>query len=447
MLLMPTGPRRHDTKPRIHEVAADLRARIDASEFAPGEKLPSTRMLAEHYELSPPAIARVVAQLKAEGVVTARQGAGVFVRELRRMSYRPQEEFRRQPLSREMDQFITQLDEEGRVATQTIEAEVIDPDQEVRKRLQLREGQQVVVRRRIRSIDGERFNINDSYFPLDLVQGSVIVSSEDIPRGANAILTDLGYEQVRALDEIYIRMPNPDEVSRLQLGPGTPVGIHLCTGYAADGRPVRTVVNVLPGDRHVITYERTKAPVRRELRVRAATSADLTAVTSLLEQASAWLRKRGSDQWQYPPRHDRIAQNVAAGECYLVEDDGVPIATITLDNFADPDFWTAAEAAEPSLYVHRMAVRRDASGVELGSAMLDWASQQAKNRGLKWLRLDAWRDNSDLIAFYSTRGFQHLRTVDAQARRSGALFQRLAGNLRGAGPVLVSLEEHSDADE
>ncbi len=30
------------------------------------------------------------------------------------------------------------------------------------------------------------------------------------------------------------------------------------TGYTSDGRPVRCTVNVLPGDRHVILYERTK---------------------------------------------------------------------------------------------------------------------------------------------------------------------------------------------
>lgn len=61
---------------------------------------------------------------------------------------------------------------------------------------------------------------------------------------------------MRAVDELYIRMPTPDEAARLALGPGTPVAYHVATGFTQAGRPVRVAVTVLPGDRHVITYER-----------------------------------------------------------------------------------------------------------------------------------------------------------------------------------------------
>jgi hypothetical protein len=47
-------------------------------------------------------------------------------------------------------------------------------------------------------------------------------------------------------------------VQRLDLIPGTPVACHICTGLVADGEPVRVVINVLPGDRHVIVYERDR---------------------------------------------------------------------------------------------------------------------------------------------------------------------------------------------
>jgi DNA-binding GntR family transcriptional regulator len=94
------------------------------------------------------------------------------------------------------------------------------------------------------------------------VQGSEIMKPVDIARGANEVLRELGYDQVRALDEFYIRMPSPEEVGRLQLGPGTPVACHINTGLTEDGTPVRVVVNVLPGDRHVIVYERDKTSVR-----------------------------------------------------------------------------------------------------------------------------------------------------------------------------------------
>ncbi|MEU6283124.1 UTRA domain-containing protein [Streptomyces sp. NPDC047028] len=81
---------------------------------------------------------------------------------------------------------------------------------------------------------------------------------EDIARGANQVLAELGYRQERALDELYVRMPTPEQVHRLDLGPGTPVGVHVVTGHTAEEKPVRVAVTVLPGDRHVISYERQR---------------------------------------------------------------------------------------------------------------------------------------------------------------------------------------------
>ncbi|GAA1001025.1 hypothetical protein GCM10009555_104940 [Acrocarpospora macrocephala] len=36
---------------------------------------------------------------------------------------------------------------------------------------------------------------------------------------------------------------------------GTPIAERIRTGYDASGRPVRVMVSVLPGDRHVMVYE------------------------------------------------------------------------------------------------------------------------------------------------------------------------------------------------
>jgi DNA-binding GntR family transcriptional regulator len=72
------------------------------------------------------------------------------------------------------------------------------------------------------------------------------------------VLTELGYEQVRAIDEIEARMPLPDEVLRLELGVGMPVVVHRNTGFTKDNKPVRHTINVLVGSKHVILFERMK---------------------------------------------------------------------------------------------------------------------------------------------------------------------------------------------
>ncbi|MFJ3817775.1 GNAT family N-acetyltransferase [Streptomyces sp. NPDC090056] len=417
-------------------IADQIRAEISDGTLAPGARLPTEAELAQRWDTTRSTATKGLGVLINEGLIVSDRPRGHFVRARRPMAYRPQAEFRRRPLSPAMDAFMAQLTGEGRSASQKIEVAIVQPAQEIRERLQLEEGQLTAVRRRVRFVDDEPYHTNDSYFPLDLVQGTEIMDPADIARGANAVLAELGYEQVRALDEVHIRMPSPEEADRLHLGPGTPVAIHVVTGFTGADKPVRVVVNCLPGDRHIITWERSKPRLSEPLSIRPAAENELGTITALWEQAAEWLNSRGIDQWQYAPREARIAAGIAAGECYLVEDGDVAVATITLDRFADSDFWTEEEAAQPALYVHRMVVRRDVSGGELGSAMLDWASEQAKAAGLKWLRLDAWRDNNALQEYYLGRGFEHVRTVEAEGRSSGALFQRAAGQVRRIGPEL-----------
>ncbi|WP_250030340.1 UTRA domain-containing protein [Paractinoplanes maris] len=163
-----------------------------------------------------------------------------------------------------MDIFLAEHSAAGREPMQTIEVAIVEPPADVKKRLVLADGEPTVVRRRVRYLDGEPYNTNDSYYPLSLARDTEIMRPEDIARGANQVLAERGFEQVRALDELYVRMPTPGETQRLQLGPGTPVTYHIVTGYAEEGRSVRVVLNLLPGDRHVIAFERLRLPKSSE---------------------------------------------------------------------------------------------------------------------------------------------------------------------------------------
>jgi len=244
--------------PQHRRISDDLRSAIADRSLGPGARLPSESELGQKYGVSRTTVRLAIATLSNEGLVSSESGRGTFVRDRRQLVYRPQEEFRPQPASPEMDRFMAARIEEGRSPSQTIDVAILTPPEEVRSRLQLAEDETVVVRRRIRSLDGEPWNTNDSYFPRKLVEGSEIMTPVDIARGANQVLAEMGQRQVRALDEVYVRMPRPEETHRLKLGPGTPVAVHVATGYTEAGDPVRCVINVLPGDRHVIAWERLR---------------------------------------------------------------------------------------------------------------------------------------------------------------------------------------------
>ncbi|WP_046503479.1 GNAT family N-acetyltransferase [Streptomyces odonnellii] len=172
--------------------------------------------------------------------------------------------------------------------------------------------------------------------------------------------------------------------------------------------------------------------------IRPAASSDADVIASMWSEASRVLAQKGIDQWQYPANAKKISRDIERGTAYIVHDFGVNLGTITVDESANPKFWTPEDAPTDALYAHRVIVLPFAKGRSVGASMLDWASQKARKAGKSWLRVDAWKTNAQLGSYYQRQGFTHVRTVDLPNRRSGALYQRPAGVVTGTGPGYVS---------
>lgn len=67
--------------PYYQQVVGQIRLLVASGRLEPGEQLPAVRKLAEQLLINPNTVARAYRELEAEGVVTARRGAGVFVSE------------------------------------------------------------------------------------------------------------------------------------------------------------------------------------------------------------------------------------------------------------------------------------------------------------------------------------------------------------------------------
>lgn len=68
--------------PRLsEEVSAELEARIQRGDYAPGAQLPTEKVLAETFGVSRAVVREAIARLKADGMIETRQGSGAFVAE------------------------------------------------------------------------------------------------------------------------------------------------------------------------------------------------------------------------------------------------------------------------------------------------------------------------------------------------------------------------------
>lgn len=236
-------------------ISDELRARILRRDFdETAGKLPSEAELIREFGVSRTTVRTALTALMNEGFVRSESGVGYFVRELRRYSYRPQDDMGPRPADPKADHFLSSS--EGLKPSQEIEVRFVPAPGYVAERMGISTDEFVGMRQRVRFLDGVPYQINDSYYPRDIVEGTVVMDKADIARGVNRVLDELGHKQVRALDEIYIRMPYRDEAETLTILPGTPVAVHIVTGYTAGDRAVRVVRTVLPGDRHVIAFER-----------------------------------------------------------------------------------------------------------------------------------------------------------------------------------------------
>lgn len=159
--------------------------------------------------------------------------------------------------------------------------------------------------------------------------------------------------------------------------------------------------------------------------VRSAGTDDLDAVLELFREATRWLASKGVDQWQWEPRVDQVQGDIQQGNVFVgVDASDRIIATVTVDTFADPDFWGPKDDPASALYIHRMIVARDRAGRRLGDELTRWVEQFAGALGYDRVRLDCYRSNTGLQHYYKTHGWTHVRTVEAPWRPSGALFQR-----------------------
>ncbi|MEV1314816.1 GNAT family N-acetyltransferase [Micromonospora arborensis] len=132
---------------------------------------------------------------------------------------------------------------------------------------------------------------------------------------------------------------------------------------------------------------------------------DMAEVLIVLDEAAAWLRERGISQWPARFEPSWIEDAIRRGETWLIEINNETAGTVTLD-WVDP-IW--ADVGGQAAYVHRMAVRRWASG--LGTVILAWAADTALHRSRHALRLDCVAANLRLCAYYEASGFVHCGDV------------------------------------
>jgi GntR family transcriptional regulator len=200
-------------------------------------------------------VRQALATLANEGLIETATSRGTFVREQRPLSLWATRYERDHREVTAVDAYHSELEAQGRAAGQTLEMRIVPATAAVASRLRVPEDSLVVLRRCVRTVDGQPSSIQDSYYPYDIAEGTEIVSPGDVERGTIRVLAQHGHVEVGYVDEIVPRMPPTAEETRvLQLGPGVPVLDQIRTAYTTE-RPVRLTWNIWSGNGIHLMYE------------------------------------------------------------------------------------------------------------------------------------------------------------------------------------------------
>ncbi|WP_284746465.1 GntR family transcriptional regulator [Amycolatopsis sp. RTGN1] len=241
--------------PAFRQVAADLREKITAGEYSPGEQLPSERDLVDSYGVSRPTIREAVNLLRSEGLVTAEHGRGVFVRPPASIQRVARTRLSREARERNRGAFLADAAARGFTPSTSVKIRFEQADARAAAHLAVDEGTEVTVRDRVMRADGLVVQLAVSRLPRTLTRDTAIEQVDTGPGGAYARLEEAEHRIGSFAEHVGARMPTPDEASLMQLAVGVPVITVTRVAFGENGTPLEMNDMVLAADRYELSYE------------------------------------------------------------------------------------------------------------------------------------------------------------------------------------------------
>lgn len=245
-----------DPTPAYIQIANHLRSRIGRGELSDGDQLPSQRELIETSGSAPGTVQRALEQLESEGLVIIRPGRGTFVRRPKRHVRNGSTRYLAKARPAQTPPMRAEAAEQDFRQEQEVLGVGITPaPPEVAERLGVLEGEQIIARSFLLTLDGDPVQTAVSYFPDALIDDAVLRAPDKVPGGTHEYLRHAyGFDLTYGTEDLSGRMPSPEEAKVLRLAPGTPVVDLIRTIYASGDIPVEVTIFVCAADRYVFRY-------------------------------------------------------------------------------------------------------------------------------------------------------------------------------------------------
>lgn len=144
-----------------------------------------------------------------------------------------------------------------------------------------------------------------------------------------------------------------------------------------------------------------------DLHIQRLAPGDAPSAMALYRRVVAAMHAAGFMQWNDTyPNIDYLNRDIADGAAWGGWMDGKLSAVATIDGNQSKEYEPMPFAfGEPYMVVHRLAVDPENQRLGLAARMMDFAEEQARERGCMAMRLDTCEDNAAALALYGNRGY------------------------------------------
>lgn len=144
---------------------------------------------------------------------------------------------------------------------------------------------------------------------------------------------------------------------------------------------------------------------------RKATHDDVPNIMGIIEEAQAFLKENGVNQWQNNyPNYDVIGNDVNKGVSYVLEEDGNIVATIAV-SYNDESTYDVIEGewltTGEYCVVHRLAVATSQKGRGIAAQILGHVEEMCKERGIPSIKVDTHVQNVPMRNLLLRTGFAY----------------------------------------
>jgi GntR family transcriptional regulator len=233
--------------PLYHQLKENLLAAIEGGRWKIDEQLPNETALAKHFGVSKITVRQALRELASMGYIRREQGRGTFVSK---------------PKFSEGPRELTSFTEEMRryrlpASSRVLEQKVVPADAAVAEALDIEEGDEVLLLKRLRLAGGEPMGIQTAHIPLALAPG---IAGEDF-NGVSLyelLESKYGLRATSARETCFAVLVDPEAAALLGVAPASAALAAERIAVSQDGKAFEFVTSIMHGDRYRIVLNLVK---------------------------------------------------------------------------------------------------------------------------------------------------------------------------------------------